>query len=283
MPSRFAGATITASYGVGGWSGALSWLADEGAIVRTMERRRNGRNVIAAVALVVVAVVVLAGSAIIYLRAAPDVSAAQLDAMNSQAAVEVASAQSSLSASQSSAAHGLVTAFIGDSYAAGDGSTVGASKGWADVVSKQRGWKEVNVAVGGTGYTGSYVDQIPRAAAADPATVIVFGGRNDLINFTAAPDKGAESVRAFYAGLREALPSARIVAVSPVWDYRAPPAGLPNIGAAVESSVASVRGEYIDIGEPLTGHRDWIGSDGVHPNDAGYAVLAAAVQKALGT
>ena len=38
---------------------------------------------------------------------------------------------------------------------------------------------------------------------------------------------------------------------------------------------------YLDIGEPLFGHSAMMDVDGWHPNDAGHAAIAAAVEKAL--
>jgi len=42
--------------------------------------------------------------------------------------------------------------------------------------------------------------------------------------------------------------------------------------------VADVHGAYLDIGEPLAGNTAAIGPDAVHPNDTGYAILAAAIE-----
>jgi len=38
---------------------------------------------------------------------------------------------------------------------------------------------------------------------------------------------------------------------------------------------------YLDIGEPMFGHSSMMAVDGWHPNDAGHAAIAKAVEKAL--
>ncbi|MEJ1229601.1 MAG: hypothetical protein WDM88_01560 [Galbitalea sp.] len=45
--------------------------------------------------------------------------------------------------------------------------------------------------------------------------------------------------------------------------------------------VAAVGGEYLDIGQPLAGHREWLQFDDVHPTVQGQQVLAQAITAAL--
>lgn len=198
------------------------------------------------------------------------------------------------SAATSSAPKPLTVAFIGDSYTAGAGAT-DPSHGWAATLARTQGWDMTNLARGGTGYlsavTGNakvacgldycpaYPEMVKDAAAANPAIVLVAGGRNDV---TRDPDQEAAAVRAFYTQLRAALPNAKIVAVSPVWDATAPPPALGAIAADVKSAVVTVGGTYLDIGQPLQGRPDLISKDGVHPDDDGHAALARAVQAKIG-
>jgi acyl-CoA thioesterase I len=79
---------------------------------------------------------------------------------------------------------------------------------------------------------------------------------------------------------RNLLPKARIVAIRPFFWATAAPARLDVLAAVIRTAVTSVGGTYLDIGSPLTGKPEDMSADQVHPNDAGYAALAAAVEKA---
>lgn len=182
-----------------------------------------------------------------------------------------------------------VAVFIGDSYSAGAGAT-STDKRWTTLVSKRLGWKQINLAKGGTGYLvtaglagcgvefcPNYSGMIQDAVAANPEFVVVAGGRNDLSTTMPA----ADAISTFFTDLRSALPDARILVISPVWDDDPAPAGLAAIAADVRASAATVSAAYLDIGEPLNGQPQMISGDGLHPNDAGHAALAAAVVAAL--
>jgi lysophospholipase L1-like esterase len=179
-------------------------------------------------------------------------------------------------------------AFIGDSYAAGAGTSAPPHR-WTTRVSLSLGWDEENVALGGTGYLASSTDRngtvrpnyeavIAKASQAKPVAVIVSGGRNDV----GLPIESVEaSVQEFYTSLRAALPKATIIAISPVWDASQPPAELAQVAAAVQAAVQEVGGTYLDVGQPLAGKPDLITGDKVHPNDQGAAKLADAVRTAI--
>jgi lysophospholipase L1-like esterase len=84
------------------------------------------------------------------------------------------------------------------------------------------------------------------------------------------------AVTATFQELRSRLPHAQIVAVNPFWDAAAPPARLAAMAQEIAAAVRAVGGIYLDIGDPLLGHPNYVGPDGVHPNDVGHAALAAA-------
>jgi lysophospholipase L1-like esterase len=186
-----------------------------------------------------------------------------------------------------------LAAFIGDSYSAGAGSTL-EERRFTTRVSVAEGWQEENEAFGGTGYASSatengavacgqavcpaYPDVIERVAKLKPDVVVVSGGRNDV---PTEDGKVRSSVSAFFVDLRKALPDTTIYVTSPVWDYTTPPAKLGQIAGWVKAAAKGVNATYLDIGEPLQGHRNLVASDGVHPNDAGHAALATAIEKAL--
>lgn len=191
----------------------------------------------------------------------------------SQGAVQssVSAAVSRFYSSMESAAAARVTGFIGDSYSSGSGAST-SSKRWTTMLCADQRWTEVNVAQAGTGYgtrgpTG-YTAAIEKLASAQVATVIVAGGRNDTGWYQDDPTAARAAIEKFYVELHTRLPTANIIAVDPLWDSSTPPAWLGQLGRDVQAAVIKVGGTYAQIGQPLANHRDWIVSDGVHPNDA---------------
>jgi len=179
--------------------------------------------------------------------------------------------------------------FIGDSYTAGTGST-STDHAFPTLVAAAEGWHLENLGRGGTGYLATsgklgcglaycpnYREMIAAAKKVDPTIVVVSGGRNDL-----GKAGVAKQVTGFYTDLRAAFPKATILATSPLWDDDPAPALIGSLGGEVKTAVKAVGGTYLDIGEPLLGHADDVISDGVHPNDGGHALIAAAISKARG-
>lgn len=195
----------------------------------------------------------------------------------------LSSGRAALSGGAPDSAAGPVAVFIGDDYTAGAGSTAPANR-WTSVVAARLGWTEVNLGFAGTGYLkgdparGSYIESIPDVVAANPAIVIISGGRHDV----GEPQAEAKlAMTAFLNELRAALPAPKIVVVSPVWDDDPRPADLTVLATDLLAAAAATSGMgYLDIGQPLVGRADLV-SDGIHPNDAGHLALADATVAAL--
>jgi hypothetical protein len=130
----------------------------------------------------------------------------------------------------------------------------------------------------GLDHCPSYTESIPAAAAANPDIVIVNGGRNEL--WIAGSPEWSQGVDEFFAELRRSLPYATIIATSPIWDDDPTPPEIETMGEVVRQAVSTVGGRYVDIGEPLLGRPDLVADDGIHPNDAGNAAIAAAFEAA---
>ena len=178
-----------------------------------------------------------------------------------------------------------IAVFIGDSY------TQGAGK-WPSRVTADQGWREVNLARGGTGYSKrlfgkdatkgcgltecpNFAEMVSVAVQRKPDIVLVAGGRND---------GGADittQVDETFSRLREGLPDARIIAVQPMWDASQYPGYLVGYGTLIKHAVERIGGQYLDIGRPLEGQSDLIQPDGVHPTKEGQDVLAEAVNREL--
>lgn len=180
-----------------------------------------------------------------------------------------------------------VALFLGDSYTAGTGASA-TSKRFSSLVSGGRGWLEANYARGGTGYLKTsttngcglaycptFKEMAVDAVAARPDIVVVAGGRNDLTLVGTDPTTVHQAVLDTYATLRQGLPSARIYAVTPMWDATVPPAVLQTLRSWVVEAAAANGVTLVDNADTwLVGHPEWITSDNVHPNDAGHSQLA---------
>ena len=190
----------------------------------------------------------------------------------------------SVTASPTATAGPQVVAFLGDSYAFGTGAST-QSKRWADLVSLKQGWVEKNLSDNSTSYSTagepggtSYSSRLTAVVATGAQIVVVSGGRNDV---GVAATQFSADVRATFAGIHAGLPRARIIVVSPTWGNDPAPARLTDLISIVKAEAERAGATYLDIGEPMLGQSSMVGVDGWHPNDAGYAAIAAAVEKAL--
>jgi acyl-CoA thioesterase-1 len=174
---------------------------------------------------------------------------------------------------------------IGDSYAQGVGATSG-SKSFPALLAKRMGWELTNLARGGTGYITTsdvngcglevcpnYRQMIPAIVAAEPTFVVITGGRNDRPS-----DDLTRQIQGFYRELRLALPDAQIFATSPMTDEGAAPASFQDLATTIREAAELNGATYLDLGQPLEGHPEFIAGDGVHPNDDGHAAIAEAIQ-----
>ncbi|WP_037184421.1 SGNH/GDSL hydrolase family protein [Rhodococcoides fascians] len=179
-----------------------------------------------------------------------------------------------------------VVAFIGDSYGQGIGASSAGTR-WTTLASAALGWSEMNLAVGGTGYTTSYLGQptdyatkVESVRAAQPDIIVVSGGRND--HLTSGPPEIGMAAAALYGQLRSAAPDAELVVVSPIWEATDIPAEFAAIIDSIRRAAEGASVKYLDIGEPLSGHPDLVVADGLHPNDAGHHKIAEHVVAVVG-
>ncbi len=196
-------------------------------------------------------------------------------------------------ASAQAAGADQVVAFLGDSYTAGVGASPG--RAWPDLLASSLGWDSYkSFAHGGTGYATavtknamrvcgldqcpSYAEVLPRVIDYAPTLVIVSGGRNDTRRTVEQVETGAKRL---FESLSAALPEATVVVTSPIWDAREHPAKLDRLTAVIRLAAADSNATYLDLGEPFAGKPELITGDLVHPNDAGYELLARTVAKGL--
>jgi acyl-CoA thioesterase I len=194
------------------------------------------------------------------------------------------SVQPSPTPSASATIRPQIAAFLGDSYASGVGASR-ASNRWVNLLSRHQGWVVENLSQNSASYSTvgepggtSYRARLDRVVATGAQIVVVSGGRNDVY---VGADQLRADVRATFAGIHAGLPKARIIVVSPTWGNDPEPRGLTTVISIVKEEAKRADVTYLDIGEPLFGQSSMMDGDGWHPNDAGHAAIAAAVEKAL--
>ena len=176
--------------------------------------------------------------------------------------------------------------FYGDSYTRGKGAS-DLSLRWATLVSEQRDWVELNHGIDGLGFVNKRTDfgddDVPSAIIAeDPDIVIVNLGLNDNFSYKVAADFIHEQIGTDFARLAEGLPNARIIVVEPFWYTDERPDSVDTIIGWVKEGAEEIGAEYISgASHWLEGHPEWMADDIIHPNDAGYAVLAERMDAAL--
>ena len=171
----------------------------------------------------------------------------------------------------------LTVVVIGDSF-----SVVDAGEVWLGDVSEAMGWDDVvNLSSPGRGFIaqprscdfqpcGPFGASVPAIADAEPDLVITFGG-------TADGDYGIGDLTAsYFERLREALPDAELVAISPVTAEDSVPYWLTMHYGSISTAVASVDGTYIDVGQPGLG-------DGESLSAQAHAEIAEIVTQELST
>jgi len=179
-------------------------------------------------------------------------------------------------------------AFYGDSYTLGTGAA-DADNRWSTVVSEQRDWSEFNPSVNGLGFinnrTAFGVGDLPsQIIADDPDIVFVTMGLNDNFSFGARASDIQAQITDDFDRLTTALPDARFIVVEPFWYTDERPDSVETIISWVEAAAAASGADYVPgASHWIEGHPEWMASDGLHPNDDGYAAMATQMDQALRT
>ena len=179
-------------------------------------------------------------------------------------------------------------AFYGDSYTLGTGAS-SAENRWSTVVSEQRGWSEFNPSVNGLGFINNRSafgdgDLPSLVIADDPDIVFVTMGLNDNFSFSSRSDDIRTQITDDFDRLTTALPDARFIVVEPFWYTDERPVSVETIIGWVQDAATDIGADYIPgASHWIEGHPEWMASDGLHPNDDGYAEMATQMDQALRT
>ncbi|MEQ1736690.1 MAG: SGNH/GDSL hydrolase family protein, partial [Rhodoglobus sp.] len=94
-------------------------------------------------------------------------------------------------------------------------------------------------------------------------------------SFDRAADRIQEQIIDDFARLKAGLPGARYIVVEPFWYTDDRPTSVEIIIGWVKDAAAEIDADYIaGASHWIEGHPEFMASDGLHPNDAGYAHMA---------
>ncbi|CAN5286988.1 SGNH/GDSL hydrolase family protein [soil metagenome] len=181
---------------------------------------------------------------------------------------------------------GTRVAFYGDSYTLGTGAT-DASKRWSTIICEERGWSEFNPSVNGLGFINNRSsfgegDEPSQVIADDPDILFITMGLNDNFSYDRAADQIKSQITDDITRLRTELPDARLIVVEPFWYTDQRPDSVEIIIGWVKDAAAAAGADYIPgASHWIEGHPEWMASDGLHPNDEGYAHMAVEMDAAL--
>lgn len=183
---------------------------------------------------------------------------------------------------------GPLVAFYGDSYTLGTGASTPTVR-WSTVISEQRGWREFNPSVNGLGFInnrsafGPDSGDLPSLIIEQkPDIVFVTMGLNDNFGYDFAADDIHSQIDEDLTRLHDDLPDARFIVVEPFWYTDERPESLGVISGWVEEAAGDIGADYIPgASHWIEGHPEWMASDGLHPNDDGYAAMAEQMDAAL--
>ncbi len=178
-------------------------------------------------------------------------------------------------------------AFYGDSYTLGTGATDPELR-WSTIICESRGWSEFNPSVNGLGFINNRSifgdgDLPSLVIADDPDIVFVTMGLNDNFSFDRAADRIKAQIADDFARLKAGLPDARFIVVEPFWYTDERPESVETIIGWVRDAAADIGADYISgASHWIEGHPEFMASDGLHPNDEGYAHMADLMNAELG-
>jgi lysophospholipase L1-like esterase len=176
---------------------------------------------------------------------------------------------------------GTRVAFYGDSYTLGTGAS-SPDKRWSTIVSRERNWNEFNPSVNGLGFVTNRADSgegsgdLPSLVIeSDPEIVFVTMGLNDNFSYDFSANEIRDQIGADLDRLKAALPDARFIVVEPFWYTDDRPSSVGVINGWVADAADAIGADYIPgASHWIEGHPEWMASDGLHPNDDGYAAMA---------
>lgn len=172
---------------------------------------------------------------------------------------------------------------LGDSLMSGFG--LEPQQAWPTLLAGRAHVWLTNLACPGMGFVvqgdcgTTYAGLMPAVAALQPQLLIVESSSND---FWEDEDEIRTDTADTVDQLRAAAPDARIVGLSTIWnDDPEVPGDTKVTSDALKDAVDKVGGTFIDVGQPLAGHPEWMQEDDVHPTPRGQRAIEQTVMSAL--
>jgi lysophospholipase L1-like esterase len=112
--------------------------------------------------------------------------------------------------------------------------------------------------------------------------VFITMGLNDNFSYERAAPQIKKPITVDFTRLKKALPQARFIVVERFWCTDERPHSLAIISGWVQNAASAIHADYISRASHwIEHHPEWMASDGLHPNDAGYAETAKQMDTAL--
>lgn len=171
-----------------------------------------------------------------------------------------------------------VVSVIGDSYTAGSPEDSGPASLWPHLLETNLQIDLSVSAVGGNGYNLADGDNFAKLASGinpSSAVVVVLGSVNDQDGY----DITAEGARAALTAASEIAPTAKLVIIGPPVPEVARGAEIPPALLESRDALRDVTAEMgVTFVDPIelawfAGRPELLGSDLIHPNDAGHQYL----------
>jgi len=185
------------------------------------------------------------------------------------------------------ALEGVTVAVIGDSYTGGSNDGGLGDQGWPMLAKAELARLGTPVtfslhAVGGSGYANpgpsklTFGGVIPVAVESVDRLVVLFGSRNDINEIQSDAAAYAVAVRSAFGKVRLLAPAAKILVIGPPWVNSNPPPAMLQMRDSLQAQAEAAGVTFVDpIAEQwFVGQSGLIGSDGVHPTDAGHVYMA---------
>lgn len=173
--------------------------------------------------------------------------------------------------------------FIGDSIMSGYGTE--SEEGWPDILAKESERPILNLGCAGAGFVNvgdcgmNYAGLVAKAAEYEPQVVVIQGSDND---FGYDSETVKDATEATVEEIRALLPNTRTVGINTVmWRYDEFAGPTDTTSEILERAVTANGGDFVDIGQPTAGIKEYIQDDLEHPSDEGQQILATAVKEGL--
>jgi lysophospholipase L1-like esterase len=195
-------------------------------------------------------------------------------------------------AAQPASATPKLVVVLGDSFASGSSMDSGAPARWPALLAARDGFTVRVDAVGGSGFTvdapnrpgTDFTDQATRInkTGVAPDTVVIMAARND-IHQSAVPTIEAAITKTIQT-IRRLAPNATILVIGPVRAEGTVPQ-IVQVFATREWRATKAQGAAYQDGATQPG--PWlvgpgvVGTDDVHPTDAGHRIIADKIEPKL--